>query len=56
MSQEAFFRDVSKNWEMTNCRSLVVPGEGTKVELPGEQNIDPDDVHRAQRLAGSRFG
>ena len=55
MSQEAFVRDVLKTWEMTNCRSLVVPGEETKVELPVEQNIDPDDVHRAQRLAGSRI-
>ena len=53
MSKEAFVRDALKTWEMTNCRSLVVPGEETKVELPVEQNIDPDDVHRAQRLAGS---
>merc|ERR1711973_738638 len=29
------------------------PGEDTKVELPVEQNVDPEDVHRAQRLAGS---
>ena len=53
MSQEAFVRDVLKTWEMTNCRTLVKPGEDTKVELPVEQNVDPEDVHRAQRLAGS---
>ena len=55
MSQEAFIRDVLNNWEMTNCRSLVVPGEETKEELPVEVNIDPEDVLRAQRLAGSRI-
>ena len=38
---------------MTNCISLVKPGEDTKVELPVEQNVDPEDVHRTQRLAGS---
>ena len=27
MSQEPFVRDVLKIWEMTNCRSLVQPGE-----------------------------
>merc|ERR1712240_215071 len=53
MSQEAFIRGVLKNWEMTNCRYLVVPGEESKVELPIEQNVDPEDVHRAQKLAGS---
>ena len=36
MSQEAFVRDVLKTWEMTNCRTLVKPGEDTKVELPVE--------------------
>ena len=34
MSQDAFIRYVLKNWEMTNCRSLVVLGEETKVESP----------------------
>ena len=53
MSQEAFIRDVLKTWEMTNCRSMVAPGEESKVALPVEQNIDPEDVHRAQKLAGS---
>ena len=53
MSQEALIRDVLKTWEMTNCRALVKPGEDTNVELPVEQNVDPVDVHRAQRLAGS---
>ena len=53
MSQEAFIRDVLKNWEMTNCRSLVVPGEATTVALPEEEEPDPEDVLRAQRMAGS---
>ena len=44
MSQEAFIRDVLKTWEMTNCRSLVKPGEDTKVELPVEQDVYPEDV------------
>ena len=37
MSQEAFIRDVLKNWEMTNCRPLVVPGESTTLGLPEEE-------------------
>ena len=56
MSQELFVRDVLKTWEMTNCRSLVQPGEPgdkTQLELPVEENVAPDDVHRAQKLAGS---
>merc|ERR1711867_258638 len=47
MSQEAFVRDVLKTWEMTNCRSLVQPGEPgykTHLELPVEENVAPDDV------------
>ena len=38
---------------MTDCRSLVIPGEVTIVELPVENDVDPEDVHRAQKLAGS---
>ena len=53
MSQEAFIRDVLKHWEMTNCRPLVVPGEVTTVALPEEEEPDPEDIFRAQRLAGS---
>ena len=49
MSQEAFIRDVLKNWEMTNCRPLVVPGELTTVALPEEEEPDPEDIFRAQR-------
>merc|ERR1711867_125740 len=48
--------DVLKTWEMTNCKSLVQPGEpGDKmqVQLPVEENVAPDDVHRAQKLSGS---
>ena len=53
MSQEAFIRDVIKNWEMTNCRPLVAPGEVTTVALPEEEEPDPEDILRAQRVAES---
>merc|ERR1712240_217341 len=56
MSQEAFVRDVLKTWEMTNCRSLVQPGEPgekTPLELPVEKDVVQDDVYRAQKLSGS---
>ena len=53
MSQEAFIRDVLETWEMTNCRPLMAPGEPTTVELPEEQELDPEDIHRAQKMAGS---
>ena len=53
MSQEEFLRDVFKAWEMTNRRSLVVPGEVTTVELPEEVEPDPEDILRAQKMAGS---
>ena len=56
MSQEAYVRDVLKTWELTDCRPLAVPGVPTKVELPVEEpdaEPDPEDVHRAQKLAGS---
>ena len=49
-------RDVLKTWELTDCRPLAVPGVPTKVELPVEEpdaEPDPEDVHRAQKLAGS---
>ena len=38
---------------MTNCRSLGVPGEVTTVELPEEVEPDPEDILRAQKMAGS---
>ena len=53
MSQEAFVRDVLNTWEMSDCRPVMVPGMPTTVELPEEKEPDPDDVHRAQKLAGS---
>ena len=57
MSQEAFVRYVLNTWEMSDCRPVMVPGMPTKVELPQEIETevepDPEDVHRAQRLAGS---
>ena len=56
MRQELSVRDVLKTWEMTNCKSLVQPGEPgdkTQLELPVEENVAPEDVHRAQKLAGS---
>ena len=39
-----------KNWEMTKCRPLVVPGESTTVELPEEEEPDVDEILRAQKL------
>ena len=53
MSQEAFIRDVLKTWEMTDCKPILVPGIPTTVELPVEEVQDPEDVHRAQKIAGS---
>ena len=57
MSQEAFTRDVLKTWEMSDCRPLLNPGEaGSTVELPIEGKsgeLDGNDIHRAQKLAGS---
>ena len=53
MTQEAFVRDVLKTWEMTDCKPLLVPGIPTSVELPEEDEQDPEDVHRAQKIAGS---
>ena len=53
MSQEAFVRDVLKTWEMTDCKPAMVPGIPTSVELPEEEEQDPEDIHRAQKIAGS---
>ena len=53
MSQEAFIRDVLKTWDMTDCKPIMVPGIPTTVELPVEEVQDPEDVHRAQKIAGS---
>ena len=38
---------------MTYCRLVIVPGNPTTVELPEEKELDPEDIHRAQRMAGS---
>ena len=53
MSQEAFVRDVLKTWEMTDCRPAITPGIPTTVELPVEDNHLPEEIHRAQKIAGS---
>ena len=54
MSQEAFIRDTLKTWELTECKPLSMPGEVTNtVELPDEPDPDSEDIHRAQKLAGS---
>ena len=53
MSQEAFVRDVLKTWEMTDCKPVMVPEIPTTVELPEEEEQDPEDIHRAQKIAGS---
>ena len=53
MSQEAFVRDVLKTWEMSDCKPSLVPGTPTSVELPAEEQPDPEDIHRAQKIAGS---
>ena len=50
MSQEAFIRDALKNWEVTNCRPLVVPGKSTTVELPEEEEPDVDAMLGAQKF------
>ena len=57
MTQEASIRDVLKTWELSDCKPLLTPREaGSKVELPSEgtdEELDPEDVFRAQKLAGS---
>ena len=53
MSQEAFVRDVLKTWEMSECKPSLLPGTPTTVELPVEEEQDPEDIHRAQKIAGS---
>ena len=55
MSQGPHIRDVLSTWEMSDCRPVMVPGQPTKVELPQETEgeTDPEDVQRAQKLAGS---
>ena len=37
---------------MTDCKPTMVPGMPTTVELPEEEQ-DPEDIHRAQKIAGS---
>ena len=53
MSQEEFIRDFLSTWEMSSCRSLSTPGEPVPLELPKEEDTKPDDVIRAQKMAGS---
>ena len=38
---------------MTDCKPLLVPGIPTSVEFPEEDEQYPEDVHRAQKIAGS---
>ena len=50
----AFIRDTLKTWKLTECKPLSMPGEVTNtVELPEEKDPDSEDIHRAQKLAGS---
>ena len=56
MTQEEFIRDVLKIWDMAECKPLLTPGEPAPVELPDEyeeEGIEPSDVTRAQKMAGS---
>ena len=56
MTQEEFIRDILKTWDMSNCKPLLTPGEPSPTELPEEYNeegLDPCDVLRAQKMAGS---
>ena len=56
MSQEEFTRDVLKTWEMSECRSMMTPGEPSSTKLPEEgtpEQLDPEGVLRAQKMAGS---
>ena len=38
---------------MTDCRPVMVPGNPATGELPEEKELDPEDIHRAQKMAGS---
>merc|ERR1712112_409305 len=38
---------------MSDCKPSLVPGTPTSVELPVEEQQDPEDIHRAQKIAGS---
>ena len=56
MTQEEFIRDVLKTWDMYDCRPMLTPGEPAPVELPEEyeeDGLNPEDVIRAQKMAGS---
>ena len=54
MTQEEFISDLIKTWEMSGCRPLMTPGEPASTELPDEgTELDPNDVLRAQKMAGS---
>ena len=45
--------DTLTTWGMLNSRPVVTPGEVTTVPLLEEDNPDPYDILRAQRIAGS---
>ena len=56
MSQEEFTRDVLKTGEMSDCRPMMTPGDPISTKLPEEgtpDQLDPEDVLRAQKMAGS---
>ena len=56
MSQEEFIRDTLKTWEMSDCKPMVTPGEPISTQIPEEgtpQQLDPNDILRAQKMAGS---
>jgi len=42
-----------KTWGFADCKPLAIPGEVTSVELPEESKPKVEDIHRAQKLAGS---
>ena len=54
LDQELFIRYLLKTWELFECKPLLSPREvGCGVELPSEEEKHPDDLRRAQKLAGS---
>ena len=57
LSQEPFIRGILKTWEMSECRLLPTPGDqDSAVLLPVDgipEELDPHDIFRAQKLAGS---
>ena len=56
MNQEKFINDLLKTWEFASCKPSSTPGAkglsvNSEVVNPGE--IDPKDIHQAQKLARS---